>query len=356
MRPLLIIIICILFLFLFKVFYLDADKKSAGSPSSAQASKNRSSSKLQVDVYIAKMVNKSNVAFSSGTIVPNEEVEIKSEVSGRLVQLNIKEGSYVKRGQLIAKLNDADLRAQLKKLKFEEELAAQTEARQKKLLEIDAISKEEYDMAVNRVNTLSTDEEFLKVQLEKTTVTAPFSGRMGFKNISEGAYITPGVVIANLIQTNPAKLDFSLPEKYANKVKVGQSVSFTIDGDNSIITAKVIALDPKIDEELRTLKVRAKTDNRSGKLLPGMFIRVEVPLGDENSIMIPSESIIPILKGKKVYVIKNGLAKEAIITTGLRTDTKVQVSDGLQVGDSVIVSALMTLKNNMPVTLKNIIQ
>ena len=356
MRPLLIIIICILFLFLFKVFYLDADKKSAGSPSSAQASKSRSSSKLQVDVYIAKMVNKSNVAFSSGTIVPNEEVEIKSEVSGRLVQLNIKEGSYVKRGQLIAKLNDADLRAQLKKLKFEEELAAQTEARQKKLLEIDAISKEEYDMAVNRVNTLSTDEEFLKVQLEKTSVTAPFSGRMGFKNISEGAYITPGVVIANLIQTNPAKLDFTLPEKYANKVKVGQSVSFTIDGDNSIITAKVIALDPKIDEELRTLKVRAKTDNRSGKLLPGMFIRVEVPLGDENSIMIPSESIIPILKGKKVFVIKNGLAKEALITTGLRTDTEVQVSDGLEVGDSVIVSALMTLKNNMPVTLKNIIQ
>ena len=215
MRPLLIIIICILLLFLFKVFYLDADKKSARGPSSSQTTKSRTSSKLPVDVYIAKMVNKSNVAFSSGTIVPNEEVEIKSEVSGRLVQLNIKEGSYVKRGQLIAKLNDADLLAQLKKLKFEEELAAQTEARQKKLLEIDAISKEEYDMAVNRVNTLSTDEEFLKVQLEKTTVTAPFSGRMGFKNISEGAYITPGVVIANLIQTNPAKLDFSLPEKYA---------------------------------------------------------------------------------------------------------------------------------------------
>jgi len=206
--------------------------------------------------------------------------------------------------------------------------------RRKEYLELELerlpISKEEYDMAVNKVNTLSADKEFLQVQLEKTTIRAPFSGRMGLKNISEGAYITPNVVISKLVQTNPVKLDFSVPEKYASKIKVGQEITFTIDGDDEVVTANVIALDPQIDEDLRTLRIRAKAANPNGKYLPGMFIRVELPLGEERSIMIPTESIIPILKGKKVFVMKNGKASEVLIKTGLRTDTQVQVEEEMQ--------------------------
>jgi membrane fusion protein (multidrug efflux system) len=211
-------------------------------------------------------------------------------------------------------------------------------------------------MAVNRVNTLSTDKEFLQVQLAKTTVRAPFSGRMGFKNISEGAYITPGDIIANLVQTNPVKLDFSVPEKYSNKIKVGQPISFMIDGDDEKIEAKVIAIDPRIDEDLRTLKVRALAKNSNDRLLPGMFIRVEVPLEQERSIMIPTEAIIPILKGKKVFVMKDGKAQETIIQTGLRTDSRIQVEQGLSVGDSVIVSALMSVKNKSAVSLRKVVE
>ena len=355
MRPLLFILISILGLYLFKTFYLDAEKKSAASQSKTSSPSRRAVAKLPVDIYVATEVDKNNTVFASGTIVPNEEVEIKSEVSGRLMQLYIKEGGYVKKGQLIAKLNDDDILAQLKKLKYEEELADQTEARQKKLLDIDAISKEEYDLAMNRVNTLSADKELLQVQLEKTSVKAPFSGKMGLKNISEGAYITPSVVIANLVQTNPVKLDFTLPEKYANKIRIGQQVIFSVDGQEEKLTAQVIAIDPKIDEDLRTLKVRARANNSKGQLLPGMFIRVEVPLGNEPSIMIPTESIIPILKGKKVFVMKNGKAQEVKIKTGLRTDTKVQVEEGLSVGDSVIVSALMSVKQGSPVEVKEVV-
>jgi membrane fusion protein (multidrug efflux system) len=357
MRPLLVILAIIAVMFLVKTFVLDGDAPNASvsgsEPGIASAKK---SSSLPVDIYVAREVNRSNVVFASGTIVPNEEVEIKCEVSGRLVQLNINEGSFVQKGQVIAKLDDSDLIARLKRLKYEEELADQTESRQKKLLEINAISKEEYDMAVNKVNTLSADKELLQVQLERTTVKAPFSGRMGFKNISEGAYITPNVIIANLVQTNPAKLDFTLPEKYANKVKIGQSITFTIDGDDELIKGTVLAIDPKIDEQLRTLKVRARADNKSGKLLPGMFIRAEVPLGDENTIMIPTEAVIPILKGKKVFVMKDGAATEVIIKTGLRTDTKIQVEDGLMVGDSVVVSALMTVKESMPIKVRKLVE
>ena len=356
MRPLLIILVIILALYLAKIFIIDAEDHTTIQVAEASTSTAKKSSKLPVDIYVAREVDRSNTVYASGTVVPNEEVNLQSEVSGRLIKLNIREGGFVKKGQLVAKINDEDLVAQLKKLKYEEELAAQTEARQKKLLEIDAISKEEYDMAVNRVNTLSADKEFLEVQLEKTSVRAPFSGRMGLKNISEGAYITPGVVIASLVQTHPVKLDFSLPEKYANKVKVGQKVSFSIDGENDQWEAQVMALDPKIDEDLRTLRVRAKADNRAGKLLPGMFIRVAVPLGEEKSIMVPSESIIPILKGKKVFVMKNGVATETIVKTGMRTDTDVQIEEGLEVGDSVIVSSLMSVKANTKVKMRTLVQ
>ena len=355
MRPLIIIISIVVALFLFKVIFLNDDNNdTAESKITTKPADN--SSGLEVDIYIAEKVSKNSTIYASGTIIPNEEVEIKSEVSGRLVQLNIKEGGFVQKGQLIAKLDDSEIIALIKKLKYEEELASQIEIRQKKLLDIDAISKEEYDMVVTRVNTLSADMEFQQVQLEKTSIKAPFNGRMGFKNISEGAYITPSVVIANLVQTNPVKLDFSLPEKYATKVINGQPISFSIDGDDEKLSAEVIALDPNIDEELRTLKVRAKANNEAGKFLPGMFIRVEIPLGKETAIMIPTEAVIPILKGKKVFIKKNGIAKEVIIKTGFRTETEIQVEEGLIEGDSVIVSALMTVRNNSIIGVRNIVK
>ncbi len=350
MKPLLIILLCIVGLYFFKTYYLDAETKSETEVS--KSSTPEKASKLPVDIYIAQEVNQGSTILATGTVVPNEEVELKSEASGRLVKLNLREGSYVKKGQLIAKINDEDLTAQLKKLKYEAEFAAQNEARQKKLLDIDAISKEEYDIAVNQVNTLGADKEFLEVQLEKTSVVAPFSGILGLKNISEGAYITPNVIIANLVQTNPAKIDFNIPEKYASKITIGQKISCSLDGDEEVIEATVIAIDPKIDEDLRTLKVRAKTSNPKGKLLPGMFTKVEIPLGKEKAIMIPSEAIIPILKGKKIFVMENGKAKEVIIKTGLRTDTQVAVEEGLMVGDSVVVSALMSVKKGLPIMSK----
>jgi len=355
MRPLILIALIILGLFAYKTYFLDAEEGPKEAPSTEAAPAKPSTNGLPVDIYVAKKVNKSNIVFASGTVVPNEEVEIRSEVSGRLIQLNINEGGYIKKGAVIAKLNDADLKSQLKKLAYEEQLAEQTAARQQKLLKINAISKEEYDMAVNKVNTLSADKEFLEVQLEKTTLHAPFSGRMGLKNISEGAYITPNVVISKLVQSNPVKLDFSIPEKYANRINSGQEITFTIDGDDERVTAKVIALDPVIDEDLRTLRVRAKASNPRGKYLPGMFIKVELPLGEESSIMVPTESIIPILKGKKVFVMKNGIANEVLIKTGLRTDTHVQVEDGLEVGDSIVVSALMSVKNDMPISVRAVL-
>ncbi|MEZ4772601.1 MAG: efflux RND transporter periplasmic adaptor subunit [Bacteroidia bacterium] len=355
MRPLIIILVVIVLLIAGKFLFF-ASSSTPQSPTSQQRTASASAGAIPVNIYLAKEEVTDNTVYASGTIVANEEVELKSEVSGRLIKLYFKEGSFVQKGQLIAKLNDDELVAQLKKLDYEEQLAKQIEARQKKLLDINAISKEEYDIAMNQVNTLSADKELLQVQLAKTAIRAPFSGRIGLKNISEGAYITPAVIIAQIIQTNPVKIDFPVPEKYASMIQNGQKVSFSIDGSENIFEATVLAVDPRVDEDLRTLMIRASYNNTNGRLLPGMFVRVTVPLGSEKSIMVPSEAIVPILKGKKVYLMKEGKATEAIVQTGLRNEKSVQVLDGISVGDSVIVSGLMTVKTNSAVTVKELIK
>lgn len=351
MRPLLYVGLIILVLILGKIFFF-SDQEGANASSQSTAG-SAASLATPVNYIVADLSSEDQSIFSTGTVVPNEEVELKSEVNGRLIALNLQEGNSVKKGQRIAKLQDDDLKAQLKKVEYEESLAKQIEARQKKLLDIDAISKEEYEIAVNKIKTLGADKELLQVQLRKTEITAPFNGKIGLKNISEGAYITPSTVIGTLVQTNPVKVDFTIPEKYSQLINRGQKITFQRDGSLKKYTATVIAIDPKVDENLRTLRIRSRATNNAGDLLPGMFVRVNLNLGTEQSIMIPTDAVVPVLDGKKVYVMRNGKATDTIIQTGLRNERNVQVINGLQIGDSVITSGLITLKNGTAVRPRN---
>lgn len=350
MRPILIIAAIIAVLILGKIFFWNNDVNPGGGTSTSNTAGDVKA--LFVLTEIVKQDESDKSIYSSGTLVPNEEVEIRSEIAGRLIKLNIREGGIVPKGSLIAKLKDDDIRAQLKKLSMEDKLAQQIEARQKKLLEINAISKEEYEISANKVGTLSADKELLNVQLAKTELKAPFSGRIGLKNISEGAYISPTTVIATLVQINPIKIDFTIPERYLNEVKLGQEVFFEVDGAEEKFSSRIVAIDPKIDPNLRTLKIRAQAANASGRLYPGMFVKISLLLNSKPAIMIPSETIIPILGGKKVYIKNNGVVVERMIETGLRNEKYVQVLNGLNVGDSLITSSLMNLKSGQPVISK----
>lgn len=345
MRPLIITAFCIIALIIGKFLYSSSNSKDEkGNSKSGMAGGKGNKGPMPVKTIIVGLDNTDKIVFSSGTAVPNEEVELRSETSGKITKLLINEGTNVLKGQLIAKIKDDDIVAQLRKIEIESKLAAQIEARQKKLLEINAISREEFEIASNKVSTLNADKELLLVNLAKTEIRAPFSGKIGLKNISLGAYVSPATVIATLVQVNPIKIDFSVPEKYLDKISPGQHLSFQLDGNDNKYIAKVNAIDPKIDETLRTLKIRAVADNSGSKILPGMFIRVNLNLGSQQAIMIPSETIIPILGGKKVFVKRNGKAEEVLIETGLRNESKVQIVSGLKTGDSLITSALMNLK------------
>ncbi|TDB60057.1 efflux RND transporter periplasmic adaptor subunit [Arundinibacter roseus] len=350
MRPILILVGIILSLVIGKIYFFPSSSSKKNSEKSAPAAGKSSGGAVPVEVYVAKPEKIDNILYASGTVVPNEEVELKAEIAGRLVKLNIKEGAVVAKGQLIAKINDKDLQAQLAKLEYNAALSRNIEQRQKKLMEIEAISKEEYEIAMNNVRTLGADKEIILAELEKTEIRAPFTGTIGLKNVSEGAYMSPGTSVVTLVQTNPVKVDFTIPEKYSRDIRLGSTVQLSLDGDAARYSARVIALDPKVDESLRTQRVRAITQNPGRLFVPGMFVKVLTDLsGNANALMIPTAAIVPILKGKKVYVVKNGKAQEVLVTTGLRTDDRIQVTEGMMPGDSLIVSGIMTIKADSPV-------
>ena len=288
----------------------------------------------------------------TGTIQAEEQVDLHPEMSGKITKIYFKEGSRVKKGDLIVKINDEELRAQTNRAIARLKLAEEQEYRQRVLLKKDAISQQEYDIVNTELLSMKAESELLKAQLSKTELRAPFNGRVGLRMISEGDYISSATVIAKLVKDDNVKITFSIPEKYASKMKADAEIIFSVDGDNSKYKAKVYAMDPSIDENTRTLNIRAISAN-SGSLIPGSFCKVELELKEINkTILVPNEAIIPILKGKKVFVVKNGLASEVLIKTGIRTDKYVQVTEGLNSGDTLITSGMMSIKDGSTLKLK----
>ncbi len=286
----------------------------------------------------------------SGTLEANEQIEIRSEVSGVVESINFAEGSKVAQGQVLFKVNDIELQAQLSKVRTAQKLAAENERRAKLLLEKQAISQEEYDIASADFQSASAESELIAAQLSKATVRAPFSGIIGLRSISKGTYVSPATAVAKLVNTDQLKITFSIPEKYAAQIKVGTSFTFTTADSKEEYSAKIYAIEPEVEIATRTLKMRATAENPGGKLFPGAFANVILPLETVNdALLVPSESLIPVQNGKKIFIVENGKAKEIDVEIGARTGSSVRVVSGLKVGDTVLTYGVMALKNGTPV-------
>jgi membrane fusion protein (multidrug efflux system) len=286
----------------------------------------------------------------SGSLEANEEIEVRSEVSGVVEQINFKEGSYVTKGQSLVSVNDIELRAQLRQVQTAQSLSSENARRAKLLLEKEAISQEEFDIATADYKSAQAQVQLIQAQLSKTIIRAPFSGKIGLRSISKGSYISPTTLIAKLVNTAQLKITFSIPEKYAPTMKVNQHLTFTTSGSKQVYKATIYAIEPEIEVESRTLKIRAITENGNGKLIPGTFTNVSLPLAKlDNALLVPTEALIPIQNGKKIFVSENGEAKEIIVETGARTDKEILITSGLKAGDTILTSGVMTLKNGSPV-------
>ena len=330
-------------------YRINSNSNKSGD-SKNQKGKSKSTS---VNGIVVKYQTFDNNLALSGSIEANEQVEIRSEVSGIVEGIYFQEGSYVNKGQLLFKVNDIELRAQLRQTSTKEGLASENERRAKLLLQKEAISQEEYDLARADLKSAQAQSQLIQAQIAKTSVRAPFSGKIGLRSISPGTYITPAILVTKLVNTGKLKITFSIPEKYASQVKTNTTITFKVAGFEDRYTAKVYAIEPEIAVATRTLQVRAIAENKDGKLLPGTFADVELPLDIiKNAIVVPTEAIIPVQNGKKVFIANNGLAKELMIETATRTETSVLVLSGLKEGDTVITNGVMALKNDDPITVK----
>jgi len=310
---------------------------------------------LQVDVFIVKPDIIENKIFTTGTLTSNEEVELASESSGLIQSIALREGQDVQKNELLVKINDSELKAQLKRGDFRLTLAEDREKRQKQLLDKGGISQEEYEATLNEVNVLRAEVSLIQAQIEKTEIRAPFNGKLGLKYVSDGSYITPSTRIATLQDINPIKINFSIPERYASQIEVGNQVTFTVQGIEDTLEAEVYAKEPRIDSDTRTLQVRAKSSNPDNKLLPGAFADLELTLQTiENAMMVPTISLVPELQGQKVFLIKNGVIEPRSVKTGLRNESKIQIIEGIAIGDTVLTTGLLQVRPQMKVLISDV--
>ena len=325
------------------ILFACSEKKSQGPGQNGGSA--QKSGPLPVEALLVKSETISNAIEVTGTILPYEVTEIRPEISGRLVYLNLREGGVVRKGDLLAKIFDGDLQAQLKKLKVQLQIANKTEERQRELLKISGISQQDYDLSLLAVNNLQADIELTEVNISRTEIRAPYSGRIGLKRISPGAYISPANILTTISEIDRLRLEFSIPEKYSAELTTGLDIRFNVEGSSNLYNAVVSARESSVDETTRNLTVRADVRNGDKFLVPGSFAKVKIILGrDDNAIMIPTQSIIPVARGKQIVVLNAGQIEFRNIRTGVRDSARVQVVEGLSNGDTLITTGLMFLR------------
>lgn len=310
---------------------------------------------MMVNGYIVKTGAVSQPLELPGALLPLEETEIHTEVNGRITGLYINEGALVNKGSLMVKLFDGDLQAQLKKLKVQLQIAEKTEERNKELLKINGISQQDYDLSFLQVSNIKADIELIATNIAKTEIRAPFSGKVGFRNVSMGAYITPATVITTVRQINQLKLQFSIPEKYASKITMGQLIPFSVAGSNQKFLAKVYATESTVSETTRGLNIRCLVQQNNQALVAGGFAKVDIDFArNDNAILIPSQAVLPQARGKKAVVYKDGVAVFADIQTGVRDSANVEIISGLKAGDTIIISGLLGIRPEAKVKLSKV--
>ena len=307
---------------------------------------------LTAEGYTVATVTVRETVPTLGTLLPNESVNVVAESSRRVVGIHVAEGALVQRGALLFKLDDAALRADLMRLEGRHALAVANEARLAALVAQKLVSQQDYDRAQSELTAIVGEMEVLKVAIAQTSIRAPFTGRVGLRRVSLGAYVNTNTVLTTLQDLSQLKLDFTLPERYSSEVRPGQVFKFSVEGRGGTYSGRVVALEPGIDTNTRSLIVRGVVPNPGGQLTPGASASVEFEVGTVNGILVPSRALVPSIKGHSVFLLRDGKAAEQEVTIGVRTADSVQILSGLSPGDVLLTSNLLRLRAGIPVRLE----
>ncbi|MDD2552414.1 MAG: efflux RND transporter periplasmic adaptor subunit [Dysgonamonadaceae bacterium] len=310
---------------------------------------------LTVNAMVLKPETLSDVFRTKGVLLPDEEVDLIFETSGKITNINFKEGSFVNKGQLLAKVNDAPLQAELRKLEAQLPLAQERVFRQRTLLDKDAVSQEAFETVTTELDKLKADVELVKARIAQTELRAPFSGMIGLRMVSEGAYASPQVMISKLTKISPLKIEFSVNERQISEIGDGTKLTFTIENDLNRYEASVYAVETTLEANTLSLKARARYANPGGKLKPGRSANIEIELREiTNTLVIPSIASIAEMGQDIAYTYQNGKAHRVILTKGLRTASSVQIVEGLDIGDTLLTTGVMQLRDGMNVSIANL--
>lgn len=307
---------------------------------------------VPVDGHVVKPTALSEELEITGSLVANQEVNIASELMRKVEQVYVKEGNTVAGGTLLFRLDDSDLQAQLERLRQQEKLAILNESRLKDLIEHDAAVQQDYDQAITNLNVLRAEIRQLLTTIDKTRIRAPFSGRIGIIRVFPGTLVSPNTVLTNIVDDNIVKVEFAVPEKYANLIALGKDQLFTVESDTTKHNARVIAKESQMDQKTRTLLVRAISSNPKHDLVPGQSARLQLALRTApNALKIPSQALMPGSQGYTVYTVKEGKAAITPVEIGQRGAYDVQILKGLTPGDTVVTSNILRLGPGSPLQL-----
>lgn len=336
--------------FLISQFTGGEQQQQTGPPQGPMAQR------VTVDVFVVSPSAFQNRISSTGTVMPNEEVMLSSEIAGRVTGLRFDEGSRVKKGQLLMTVNDDELRAQLQKLQSNQKLYRDMEERQRTLLEKEYISRQEYDQVSNQLAAVNADIRALQATLNKASVRAPFDGTIGLRQVSEGSFVAANTPVARLVDSSPVKIDFSIPGRYSAMIKEGDMITFTAEGNPQQYEARIYAVDPSIDPATRTMRVRALYANSREEVMPGSFVRINITLKEmDEAILLPTESIVPEIDGHKVFLVKNGKAVPQMVHIGQRSDRLIQIIEGISPGDTIVQSGILQVRPGSDLNVRRVI-
>lgn len=310
---------------------------------------------MGVEATLTKSLPVKNSVIASGTLLPLEEAVLFSEINAIVTKVLVQEGIAVKKGDLLIKLFDEDIVANQNRIKAQLELAKETVSRLNKLSKVDGVSRQELDQAILQVNVLESELELNKVAYGRTEIRAPFSGTVGLRSISPGAYVNSSTPLLTIRQTTNLKIDFSVAERFASLIRNNQTVKFKVEGDSTTYFGKVMASEMAIDAETRSLKVRALVNNTTQSLIPGAFAEVQLELGgDRQALFVPTQCIVPQGRKKSVIVIENGVARFSEVETGNRMSEMIEIVSGLSLNDTIATTGILFLKPGAPVKISRI--
>lgn len=303
-----------------------------------------------VEVVVVKPVKVQEDLLAVGSLRSNESVILRPEVSGRIASIGFRDGQVVKKGQLLVGLDATLNQAEVAQYQAEYDLALSNLKRSEDLARQKFISSSAQETAASNAQVAEARLKLAQARLSKMKVVAPFDGVVGIRGVSLGDYVKDGTDLVNVEDVRNLKVDFRLPERSLSQIQVGQSVEVVADAlPNERWQGQIEAVNPRIDANGRSVELRARLDNASGRLRPGMFVRVRVIVGERNGLLVPEEAIVP--QGEEFYVYKvvEGAARRVPVKIGVRRAAQVEIVQGVTAGDQVVTAGMRLSRDGQPV-------